>query len=422
LSPEQAAALLKDSLRVLKPGGIVRAVVPDLETLARGYLEAVEEVRGRRSEVGGQRTEDGGRKTEDLGETEDGGRRAEDGGRRAEDGGRRTEDSKNSPQRAQRDSEDPDTFEDKPSTFNLQPSTLLERYDWSVIFLIDQLCRTDTGGRMLARLAEYGSEPPAFLRKCFNSEWLECVLGERSACGARSDVRCQMSGGEGPSDLRPRNSDLGPQTSDLLGKAESGKRKAEIETTSNAKNPTSNIQQSDNQEPRAKNQEPSFPGLQSVVCSLQSDPNGLQTTVFSLQSVIRRITPGLRWRWRVVMQALERVLRKHCPGMADRLDCWRTARYLAQGERHQWMYDEVSMKRLMEDCGFVNVQRMTAGSTLSPFEDDLRRLDMTASGETYQPMSLYVEGCRGKVAGSRLQVECLRGRLQVTGGRFKGEG
>jgi hypothetical protein len=95
------------------------------------------------------------------------------------------------------------------------------------------------------------------------------------------------------------------------------------------------------------------------------------------------------------MQALERVLRKHCPGMADRLDCWRVARYLAQGERHQWMYDEVSMKRLMEDCGFVNVQRMTAGSTLSPFEDDLRRLDMTADGGAYQPMSLYVEGCKG---------------------------
>jgi hypothetical protein len=115
--------------------------------------------------------------------------------------------------------------------------------------------------------------------------------------------------------------------------------------------------------------------------------------------VIRRITPGLRWRWRALGEKVGTWLKVHAPRIADWRERQRVARYLAQGERHQWMYDEVSMKRLMEDCGFVNVQRMTAGSTLSPFEDDLRRLDMTASGETYQPMSLYVEGWRLKVKG-----------------------
>ena len=406
LSPEQAAALLKDALRVLKPGGVVRMVVPDLETLARGYLEALREVRGRRSEdrgepeVRGRRSEVGGQRTEGRGEredcwgkaesrkqsselasnrlepatarsaatgnaeieTEDGGEKAESRKQKAEieteDGGEKAESRK---QKAENEQPAPGVNEEprlvrrslgeggtksqklnapgineEPSTFNLQPSnlhpapSLAERYDWSVIFLLDQLVRTRSGGAMLARLAEYGNEPPAFLRKCFNSEWLECVLGQGSACGARSDVRCQMSGGEGPSDLRPRNSDLGPQTSDLLG----------------------------------------------------------------------RIAPGLRWRWRVVMEALERALRKYCPGIADRLDCWRAARFLAQGERHQWMYDEWSMKRLMEDCGFVNVQRMTSGKTASPFGDELQRLDMTAAGEAYQPMSLYVEAVAPPVLGS----------------------
>jgi SAM-dependent methyltransferase len=39
---EAAPAFLEECLRVLKPGGVIRVVVPDLETLARRYLAAVE--------------------------------------------------------------------------------------------------------------------------------------------------------------------------------------------------------------------------------------------------------------------------------------------------------------------------------------------------------------------------------------------
>ncbi|MGH8678073.1 MAG: class I SAM-dependent methyltransferase, partial [Burkholderiales bacterium] len=42
LEPDAAIRLLKECHRVLKPGGIVRVVVPDLEVIARLYLESLE--------------------------------------------------------------------------------------------------------------------------------------------------------------------------------------------------------------------------------------------------------------------------------------------------------------------------------------------------------------------------------------------
>lgn len=42
LSPEEATALLAEMHRVLAPGGVIRVVVPDLERVARDYLETLE--------------------------------------------------------------------------------------------------------------------------------------------------------------------------------------------------------------------------------------------------------------------------------------------------------------------------------------------------------------------------------------------
>lgn len=43
--------LLKECCRVLKPGGTIRVVVPDLEQIARGYLESLKTVRSERTEA-----------------------------------------------------------------------------------------------------------------------------------------------------------------------------------------------------------------------------------------------------------------------------------------------------------------------------------------------------------------------------------
>lgn len=42
LQPQAAMRLLQECFRILKPGGIVRIVVPDLETIARLYLQSLE--------------------------------------------------------------------------------------------------------------------------------------------------------------------------------------------------------------------------------------------------------------------------------------------------------------------------------------------------------------------------------------------
>jgi len=42
ISPEEAQGVLKECFRVLKPGGVIRVVVPDLEMLSRLYLEKLE--------------------------------------------------------------------------------------------------------------------------------------------------------------------------------------------------------------------------------------------------------------------------------------------------------------------------------------------------------------------------------------------
>lgn len=46
LTPSQAGKLLAECFRVLRPKGIIRIVVPDLESIVRSYLTALEQVRG----------------------------------------------------------------------------------------------------------------------------------------------------------------------------------------------------------------------------------------------------------------------------------------------------------------------------------------------------------------------------------------
>lgn len=63
------------------------------------------------------------------------------------------------------------------------------------------------------------------------------------------------------------------------------------------------------------------------------------------------------------------------------------------GQRHRWMYDEVSLTRLLAGCGYVDIRKTTAGASGS---GDWRcwGLDTNEDGSPYKPESLYMEARR----------------------------
>ena len=56
LTPESARSVLTEVLRVLKPGAILRLVVPDLENLCRTYTQTLESLCGETIRGGGYHT------------------------------------------------------------------------------------------------------------------------------------------------------------------------------------------------------------------------------------------------------------------------------------------------------------------------------------------------------------------------------
>lgn len=85
--------------------------------------------------------------------------------------------------------------------------------------------------------------------------------------------------------------------------------------------------------------------------------------------------------------------RKQCKGMDVPLlpmDPQQVGAFRLSGEPHQWMYDELSLTRLLQKCGFINIQRMEANSSQL---DDFAKycLDTNGDGTSYKPDSLYLE-------------------------------
>ncbi|NBQ55099.1 MAG: methyltransferase [Verrucomicrobia bacterium] len=64
-----------------------------------------------------------------------------------------------------------------------------------------------------------------------------------------------------------------------------------------------------------------------------------------------------------------------------------------QGEIHQWMYDRVSLKRLLEEAGFKSVK--VCGATESAIPDFASyNLDTDENGKVRKPDSLFMEGIK----------------------------
>ena len=75
------------------------------------------------------------------------------------------------------------------------------------------------------------------------------------------------------------------------------------------------------------------------------------------------------------------------------------AKFRASGEIHRWMYDRLSLRLLLEQCGFDEVTVCTAHESRIP---DFARfaLDTESDGAVRKPDSLFVEARKPAVLGS----------------------
>ncbi|MCX7593295.1 MAG: methyltransferase domain-containing protein [Fischerella sp.] len=65
------------------------------------------------------------------------------------------------------------------------------------------------------------------------------------------------------------------------------------------------------------------------------------------------------------------------------------------GEKHKWMYDRYSLRKLFEKVGFTNVLFLNAHTSLiQNFNNEF--LDINTDGTPYKPGSLYCEGMKPK--------------------------
>ncbi len=107
----------------------------------------------------------------------------------------------------------------------------------------------------------------------------------------------------------------------------------------------------------------------------------------------KRFGVAIRWRRRALMERIERWVFKALPLWGVFVTQWRLAGYMKTGERHQWMYDEFSFKRLLDNAGFVSIIPRSFSESAMPDWQDIR-LDVTAAGTAYKPHSLYFEALK----------------------------
>jgi hypothetical protein len=87
--------------------------------------------------------------------------------------------------------------------------------------------------------------------------------------------------------------------------------------------------------------------------------------------------------------------RAHCKGhllpARATTDARAVGGFRLSGEVHQWMYDCYSLRKLMIDCGFVQVRTCAPNeSSIADFKGYC--LDTNGDGSTYKPDSFFMEG------------------------------
>jgi SAM-dependent methyltransferase len=107
-------------------------------------------------------------------------------------------------------------------------------------------------------------------------------------------------------------------------------------------------------------------------------------------SRLRHHRPVLFWRrkWRETRLALARLFLTPSEKTA-----FTEALFRAEGELHRWMYDRVSLRRLLQERGLIEVAQVTAHeSRIEGFA--AFRLDVTEANEVRRPDSIFVEAVK----------------------------
>ena len=113
--------------------------------------------------------------------------------------------------------------------------------------------------------------------------------------------------------------------------------------------------------------------------------------------LLRFLVSPRRWRERLVRLLV---------GPAD-YESLRLGRFRRCGEAHLWMYDRVSLRRLLEGCGLTEVcQRTAADSSIAGWAGF--HLDTEPDGSVYKPDSLYMEGRKPGRPEPLAVPQCLR--------------
>jgi predicted SAM-dependent methyltransferase len=110
-----------------------------------------------------------------------------------------------------------------------------------------------------------------------------------------------------------------------------------------------------------------------------------------LRSALR--APGLPGRFRVRVGLAVGYALVRCLLGARGPEALTAGWFATSGEQHQWMYDEISLRRIVEHAGFSRVSRQTA-ATSGWTGWGLSNLDVDPQGTIYKPESIYLEGTK----------------------------
>jgi len=118
-----------------------------------------------------------------------------------------------------------------------------------------------------------------------------------------------------------------------------------------------------------------------------------------LVNEIRKIPIEARPAWRLFASKIKYSLQTMHKNLFSTLigpTRWRTyltGKFQLSGEMHRWMYDRYSLAMMLQQAGFINVERFTASTSLIP-EWTRFNLDTSTDGTVIQPDSLIMEAIR----------------------------